>query len=304
MENNNTPLVSILMPVYNTSKYLAEALESVINQTYQNWELVAVDDGSTDDSYHILKRYAKKYPSIKVYKNKENLGVLHTLNYALSLSKGEFIARFDSDDMMPINRIKKQVNFLIKNPDIVVVGGQVMLIRENGSEIGYKNFPLSHEEIYKGMYTFMTVQQGGILVNTKLLPENYEWYFYNKSNGRVAEEVDFFFRLFNYGRMENIKDCVLKYRQYSNSTSLIDPKKTFYATFKSRIYAVKNYGYKPTIKARVLNIAQLCLITLLPKKTIYPIFISIRTFGNLRKKITGALEQFYNTNEIPAYKGR
>ena len=88
------PLVSIIMPVYNASKYLDEAILSVLNQTYKNWELITVDDGSKDNSLEILKRYAKENKKIKVFKNKKNLGVGKTTNYALSKAKGKFIGKF------------------------------------------------------------------------------------------------------------------------------------------------------------------------------------------------------------------
>lgn len=278
--SHKNPLVSVIMPVYNSSKFLVEAVESVINQTYKNWELIAVDDGSKDNSLEILKNYAKKHKNIKVFKNKKNLGVGKTANFALSKAKGKFIARFDSDDYMPDYRLEKQVNYLINHKDTVVVGGQAELMDENSLKIGMKNFPLSNKSIYEGLFTFITIQQPSMMVNKKLLPNGFVWY---NDNAKTAEEVDLFFRLFKYGKFANLKSVLLRYRQYPTSTSLRDPKLTFYNTYTTRSIAVKLYGYKPTFKAKILNLAQYIVVSILPSGLIYPIFSIIRGLSTIKR---------------------
>lgn len=274
------PLVSIIMPVYNASKYLDEAILSVLNQTYKNWELITVDDGSTDTSLEILKKYAKENKKIKVFKNKKNLGVGKTTNYALSKAKGKYIARFDADDIMPAYRLEKQVNYLKTHTNTVVVGGQVEIMSENGLKTGNKNFPLSHKAIYEGLFTFMTVQQGSMMVNKSKLPNGFVWY---NDNAKTAEEVDLFFRLFKYGNFSNLRVSTLKYRQYGSSTSLRNPKLTFYNTYRTRKLAINFYGYKPTTKAKILNLVQYVVVSVLPEFLIYPTFAVIRGFGKIVK---------------------
>jgi glycosyltransferase involved in cell wall biosynthesis len=274
------PLVSIIMPVYNASKFIEEAIDSVLDQTYKNWELIAVDDGSKDNSLEILQNYAKKHKNIKVFKNKKNLGVGKTTNFALSKAKGRFIARFDSDDYMPSYRIEKQVNYLLTHKNTIVVGGQVELMNEQGFKTGMKNFPLSHKAIHDGLFTFMTVQQGSMMVNKSKLPNGFVWY---NDNAVTAEEVDLFFRLFKYGNFANLKVSTLRYRQYSSSTSLSQPKLTFYNTYRTRELAVKFYGYKPTTKAKILNLAQYLVVSILPTSFIYPVFAIIRGLGSVTK---------------------
>lgn len=274
------PLVSIIMPVYNASKFLEEAIDSVINQTYKKWELIAVDDGSKDNSLEILKKYAKKYPQIRVFHNKKNLGVGKTTNYALSKAKGRFIARFDSDDYMPSYRLEKQVNYLLTHKNTVVVGGQVELMNEEGLKIGMKNFPTSHKAIYEGLFTFITIQQPSMMVNKSLLPNGFVWY---NDNAKTAEEVDLFFRLFKYGNFANLRSVLLRYRQYPTSTSLRDPKLTFFNTFRTRKLAVKFYGYKPSLKAKILNLVQFAVVSVLPTALIYPVFSIIRGLSTIKK---------------------
>lgn len=145
MKNKNNPLVSIIMPVYNAGLFLVEAIESIINQTYENWELIIIDDASTDNSWKIIKRFKNQYPKkIKVIRLKKNLnkGGDVCANIGFQKAKGRFIARMDSDDISHSNRLEKQVKFLLNNPDIFMLGSQAWVIDKNGEIIGEKNLPL------------------------------------------------------------------------------------------------------------------------------------------------------------------
>jgi len=298
-KRSKNSLVSIVVPVFNASDYLVATLDSILKQTHSDFELICVDDASTDDSYLILKQYAAMDSRIKVYKNAYNKGVSKTANFAISKAKSNFIARIDADDLMYETRIQKQVNFLIKNPSVVVVGGQVKLIDRKGRFIGNKNFPINHKEIYNVMYTAMSLQQGAMMVNTNLLPKNFDWY-----NGvRTAEEVKLFFRLFKYGKFANLPDYVLKYRQYGESTSLKNAKKTFKITYRTRKRAVKDYGYKPTFKAKVVNELQNIVITLLPSKLIYPLFLRTRKILVGKNKIIAKrkVKSALKIAQVPAF---
>ena len=181
---------------------------------------------------------------------------------------------------MPAYRLEKQVNYLKTHTNTVVVGGQVEIMSENGFKTGNKNFPLSHKAIYEGLFTFMTVQQGSMMVNKSKLPNGFVWY---NDNAKTAEEVDLFFRLFKYGNFSNLRVSTLKYRQYGSSTSLRNPKLTFYNTYRTRKLAINFYGYKPTTKAKILNLVQYVVVSVLPEFLIYPTFAVIRGFGKIVK---------------------
>lgn len=105
-------LVSIIMPSFNNGKYLNDSINGVINQTYQNWELLIIDDCSIDESVSIIKKYVKLDERIKLYKNKENSGVALTRNKGIEESKGRYICFLDADDIWDMNKIKKQVDFM------------------------------------------------------------------------------------------------------------------------------------------------------------------------------------------------
>src|SRR5690606_28917246 len=110
------PLVTVFMPVYNSEQYIREALESILNQTYQNLDILLVDDGSTDRSVEIIKSYQDT--RIRLIQNEKNMGIPYTRNVGLKEAKGKYIAIMDSDDIAVSNRIERQIQYLETNPHI------------------------------------------------------------------------------------------------------------------------------------------------------------------------------------------
>lgn len=293
-KSTNKPLISVIMPVYNPGVFLIDAIESILNQTYQNFEFIIVDDASTDGSWKIIKSYAKADKRIKSYRNPINLGVSLTSNIAISLAKGKFLARMDSDDVSSPNRFQKQIDFLLKNPKIILVGGQCTIIDDQGLTIGSKTFPLSPHQILMDMlFWAVPVQQGFMMINLKKLPKNFNWYQANKTS---AEEIDLFFNLSKYGEFANLPENLYFYRQINSSLSHLDPKKTFYLTLQSRLMAVKN-GFRPSFKAWVLNFAQIFLVTLLPTSAIYNLWYLFRGVSQLKSNTLSDLAKI----EVKSY---
>lgn len=132
----NTPLVTIAIPIYNAEKYLDYAICSCINQTYTNWELLLMCDGSTDNSLQIAESYAAKDARITVVNDCVNKGLVYRLNQSVKMAKGKYYARMDADDIMGINRIEEQVIFLEGHSDIDLVGSSIMIIDDNNSIVG------------------------------------------------------------------------------------------------------------------------------------------------------------------------
>ena len=114
--------VSVIMAVYNGEKYLKPAIESILNQTVKNFEFIMIDDVSKEGSLEILKKFSKKDKRIKILRNKINIGLAKSLNRAIKLSKGEFIARMDVDDISLSERLEFQLKFLNENPDYAFCG--------------------------------------------------------------------------------------------------------------------------------------------------------------------------------------
>lgn len=267
------------MPVYNAGDFLRPALDSILSQTHQNWELIAINDGSTDNSWSILKQFQSQDKRVKIFKNDKNHGIGFTTNLAIKKAKGAFIARMDADDISLPSRIKKQVKFLLQNPNVIAVGGQCHVINTKGEVVGKKNFPTEHQQIKSMMYNAMSIQQPTVMFNTKLLPKQFTWY--NNSLSPV-DDLDLFFRLFKYGQLANLNNFVLKYRQYHQSSSLKDPKKTFSLTKKVRKLAVKKYQFRPSLKNKIVAIIQEMIVKTLPSPFIYPAYSILRGITPLK----------------------
>ncbi len=143
---SNTPKVTVLMPVYDAAKYLREAIDSILAQSFRNFEFLVIDDGSTDDSRAIIESYED--PRIRVVYNSRNLGLVETLNRGLMLASGEFVARMDADDRALPNRLNRQVACLNDDPTIGLVGTCVEIIDERGRRrLMVRDVPSSHNLI-------------------------------------------------------------------------------------------------------------------------------------------------------------
>lgn len=127
------PKISILMGIYNCAPTLAEAINSILAQTYPNWELILCDDGSADDTYAIADSYRQQYPQkIVLLKNERNMGLNHTLNHCLQHATGEYIARMDGDDVSLPERFEKELNYLQAHPEYAIVSCPMIYFDENG----------------------------------------------------------------------------------------------------------------------------------------------------------------------------
>ena len=130
----NNPQISVVLPVYNEEKYIEECIWSILNQTYNNFELIIVDDASTDRSLEIINTFND--PRIQLFSNKKNLGIAKSLNKGCLNVRGEFIARIDANDIAVKTRFEKQLKYLNNNPNCAVVFSPVLIIDENGNSTG------------------------------------------------------------------------------------------------------------------------------------------------------------------------
>lgn len=275
------PLITVYMPVFNAAKFLDQSINSILNQTFTNFEFIIIDDASTDNSWKIVKDYAKKDKRIIAIKNHINLGVSLTSNIAISMAKGKFLARMDADDISFPNRLQKQIDYLKQNSDTIAVGGQCVLIDENNNIIGNKTFPYQHQKLKNMIIWAVPMQQPSVMINLTKLPKDFNWYAPSETS---AEEIDLMFRLMNYGQIANTSEFLLFYRHLDNSLSHKNPKKTFWITLQSRINAIKN-GYNPTIFGIILNIIQILVILLVPNKIISNLWYLIRGIRNTKNEV-------------------
>lgn len=130
-------MVSIVMPAYNAAQTVSESIDSILMQTMSDWELIVIDDGSSDDTVNILSRYASKDNRIRFYQNEKNSGASYTRNRAVELAKGEWIAFLDSDDIWRKDKLKKQLDVASRHSDMVICYTASSFINDNGQSYGY-----------------------------------------------------------------------------------------------------------------------------------------------------------------------
>lgn len=145
-----SPKVSVLMSCYNVENYVGKAIESVLSQTFKDFEFIIIDDGSIDETISVINKYAADDHRMKLIQ-KENTGLTKSLNVGLFQAKGEWIARVDADDIVYSDRLENQLNYTNYNPGLVCIGGWFIEIDENGNEIGKYTFPETNDELIKIM---------------------------------------------------------------------------------------------------------------------------------------------------------
>lgn len=249
------------MPVYNADDFLLESVESILHQTYTNFEFIIVDDASTDDSWSTLKDFAKKDKRIKLFQNKKKTTISETVNRAIKNAKGDFIARMDADDIAHEDRFAKQIKYLQSHPKTIAIGSQCITIDRFGKVIGEKKFPKKFYDVYHYSFRFTPVQQPTLMIASHKLPKDFKYY---EDGLNAVEELKLIFRLFQHGRVENLPDYLLMYRTHDKNASFKNPKKEFYLTLKARLAAIATYGYIITLEEPIITLLQAILVFALP----------------------------------------
>lgn len=208
---NSNCLISIIVAVYNAEKYISLTIQSVLNQRYQNWELILVDDGSSDRTVDIIKSYSDD--RIRCFLNRTNAGMSARLNEAILYSRGEYIARMDADDAMFDERLFLQKEFMDKNPKVDVVGSYAVAFNDNNELIGMmeSKIPVNFEEL---------VITGSCFIHPTVMARK-EWYLknqYDAETGRVGD-FELWVKAYKTSCFHVIEEPLLFYR-----TTGIQPK--------------------------------------------------------------------------------
>lgn len=200
--------ISVIMGIYNCENTLNESIESVIKQTYKNWELIMCDDGSIDNSLKIAQNYEKIDKRIKVIRNKENKGLAYSLNKCLEIAEGEYIARFDGDDICLPERFQKQIDYIKKN-NLDFIGSYAKCFDENGiwGEIKTKENPNKFDIFNKSVFVHPT-----ILIRADVI-RNVGGYTVSPITCRT-EDYDLYGKLYSRGyRGYNLKEALILFRK-------------------------------------------------------------------------------------------
>lgn len=213
------PKISVIMPVYNSEKYLSEAIDSILNQTYEDFEFIIIDDGSTDSSQEIVRSYTD--PRIRFYINEHNMGVAATLNRGLDLATGEYIARMDSDDISLPERFEKQAKFLNQKSNIGILGSWTIVF---GDEIYEKEFHNStkYQETKAELFFNNAVGHSTVMLRKSIL-DHYNLKYELEYNG--LEDYVLWWRMAEFCEICSYPEVLLKYRIHNKQVTQTDNKK-------------------------------------------------------------------------------
>ena len=201
-----TPRVTVLMTVFNGERHLREAVDSVLRQTFGDFELVIVDDGSTDGTAALLAAISD--PRVRVTHNDENLGLTPSLNRGLGLARGELIARHDADDVSEPERIARQIAFLDAHPDVALVGAWYRKIDDASASLGERTLPVDHDRIRWALHFYCPIVHSAAVFRTSVVRElgGYDEAFV------YAQDYDLWSRLATTRRVANVGEPLVRYR--------------------------------------------------------------------------------------------
>lgn len=264
-------LVSVLIPVFNGAKFLERTIESIQKSTYKNFEIILVDDGSTDESRKVCHALEKRFKNVRFYFFKKNKGMTRSLNFGISKAKGKYIARINQDDLMVPLRLTKQVKFLEENPDCVAVGGCIKFFTDKVPSLDIVSFPLTDKEIRKTWFFLSPFSDPTVMYrkSTYLQTKGYSQKMW------PADDVHMWYQLGRIGKLANLPTVLTKVRWHEGAGSIRYHKIQMKKTWEIHQWAKKNVGI-PNLATQIFWIVQYVAGIVLPAQVNWYVYRLIR----------------------------
>lgn len=270
---NNKPLVSVIMPAYNSQKYIERAIESILDQTFRSFEFIIINDASDDRTMEIIEKFAKKDARIKVFSNKKNLQIAASLNLGMKLAQTEFIARMDPDDISHERRLEYQYNFLRGHEKVAIVGSDIVVLNEKGHKIAVRQYPSRSDELKKVMFKYSPFAHPVIMFRKKYIIE-----FGGYDIKMVpCEDIDLWFKVGSKYEFASLKKFLLQYTLLITSNSHKSLRDLELLGFRIKINAIRKFGYRPNIYDIVYNSLQFLTLWIMPRKFRIVLYNKIRS---------------------------
>jgi len=283
----SVPKVSVILPVYNCENFISDCVNSILEQTFQDFELIIIDDKSTDNTLKIIQQIKDKRVNLIV--KKKNSGYTNSLNLGIAKSKGEYIARIDGDDICMPNRFEKQVSFLDENKEIVACGSFSKII--GSDEIIYT--PEYHEEIILELLRRNCIIHPSVMMRKSAINSLSVAYDVSKE---PAEDYDLWVRLAKVGKLHNIQEVLLNYRYHENQVSILHYGKQKQSARESRFNLLNQLPFEK-------NEIELAIIMKFIENDINISFNEIVLFINkIKKKVLDSnYNNFFNQKGLESY---
>lgn len=281
-----TPRITVLMPVYNCDLYINEAIDSILNQTFTDFEFIIIDDASTDKTVDVIKTYSDK--RIKLIVKPLNTGYTNSLNYGLQVAKGEYIARMDGDDISLPERFEKQVAYLEVNSDTVVCGTTFSII---GTDV-VVTIPEMNEAIKLTSLRGNCIAHPSVMMRKSVFDKFAILYDFTKE---PAEDYDLWVRILAIGKIYNLQDVLLRYRVHNSQVSQKRKMQQIQSALESRLKLLKYLKCSFDINESVL-------LKKIMQRSVILTFDEIRSFIVLKEKmINGNSNNFFDSNGFQEY---
>lgn len=210
--------ISVVMPVYNSEKYIREAIESILNQTYRNFEFIIINDGSSDNSLNIINEYASMDDRIVVISRK-NMGLVYSLNEGIALARGKYIARMDSDDISLLNRFEKQISYMNQHGEVDILGTTMYFLggAQNEKKWFYKQF--NDNNIEELFLDANSIPHPSVMFKKETIVKLGGY----KNKYVTAEDYDLWLRAIRYGyKIAKLDEALIKYRLHNDSKTALE----------------------------------------------------------------------------------
>ena len=249
------PQVSVIMSVYNGERYLSEAIESILQQSFVDWELVIINDCSTDGSLAIIQKYLLRDQRVKLINNEQNLGLTKSLNIGIKDSTGKYIARLDADDSCSPDRLQKQYDFMEAHPEVAICGSCGNYLDESGEIIGKKILPTEYREIKKKLLFNNQFIHSSLFICRAVIDKEggYDESF------RTSQDYEFILRIASKYPVANLPEQLVSWRVGEGSISW-SSKRQEWDAIRARWAAVVRYGYP-----KLIGLANIVVGWLYPK---------------------------------------
>jgi len=273
---DSNPPISVLMPAYNAEKYIAVAIESILGQTFKDFEFVIVDDDSTDNTWAIIQRFAEKDKRVVPIRNKGNLKIAKTLNTGIKLARGKYVARMDADDWSYPDRLEKQHHFMEEHPEVGIMGGTMVIVNEVGKVTGERRYYARDKEIRKSIFKFSPFCHPAVMIRKSVLEKSGLYDPRYKS----SEDYDLYFRIGLHAKFANLEDRLIRYRVLPGSLTTGKLKRVELTTIEVRKKFFNSDAYHARKMDKVYNFLHLVSVRvpIIPPKQKIWLFSFIREF--------------------------
>ncbi len=242
MTKSENLLVSVIIPAYNAEQFIGEAIQSILDQTYQNIEIIIIDDNSSDSTLEVARAYADKDSRIALVHNDTNLGIGANRAKGVAMASGTFICWQDADDISLPTRIAKQVDLLVQHPDVGVVGGWIQFFDDSG-EKSIRRYAKTDQKLRAKIFRYSPIAQPASMYRASCFEEVGIY----DTTYRLSEDLEMLFRVGEKYQFANVQEVVLKYRQSPTSLTAQNLREMEKATIAIRnsYKSSSAYHYKP-----------------------------------------------------------